>query len=539
MHLCTVSCQVAFASGIQRACALHALFMKGAIMSKIRNALRYGLAHNLSANKIAVLFGGSHNSWRKRLNSAARSALSVEALDAMPDTELDALIRGPSRKSRKILPDWEEERAYLELGYNLSEAHLRYQDKVGYGSALAYSSYCEAYRKHQKTIDPVFRHVHVPGEALQTDYAGFTPTGLHENGKKAKFQLFVSAFPYSHFMFAKLFYTQSTNDHIHANIASLEYAGGAPDIVTPDNLKAAVIYARPLSKRRLNEKYVAMADNYGMHIRPARVKKPQDKASVEIAVKLIQRQLKLALRDRPLMTLYDMNLLLREIIDRWNAKPMKRSAGLSRREKFDRFERPQLKPLPNERLEFLDLPVSRNVEADYHVSFDKVRYSVPFKYIGKSVCVRASERFVEIRHDNQIVVRHKRSRQDHAMVTLDAHRPDKHKAYLASKLEEWADRQAPEIAEWVYASLSPKGGQRDKARRLTKFRQMLKLYGEERIVAAVKRAKSDDALSYKHVVNMLENNMEQTGVPAFRKARRIPQLNVRGAAYFGENNNVC
>jgi transposase len=508
-------------------------------MSNLRNALRHGLVHDVSANKIAGMFGGSHNSWRKRLATAQQSGLTVQKLDTMSDTELDALVSGRVRKSLKVQPDWDSERAYMELGYNLSEAHIRYQETVGYTAALAYSSYCEAYRKHQTKLDPVFRHVHVPGEAIQTDYAGFAPVGLRENGKKAKFQLFVSAFPYSHFLFARLYYTQNTNDHIHANIASLEHAGGAPDITIPDNLKAAVIYARPYNRRRLNDKYVAMADHYGMHVRPTRVKKPQDKAPVEIAVKLIQRQLKLALHDKPLMKLHDMNIVLAQIVDRWNAKPMKRSGSMSRRQKFDQFERPHLKPLPNQRLEFLDLPVSRKVEADYHVSFDKVRYSVPFKLIGKSVSIRGSERFIEIRHDNQIIVRHKRSRQDHEMVTLDAHRPETHRAYLAGKLEDWAERQAPEIREWVFASLSPKEGRRDKERRLTRFRHILKLYGEERIVAAVKRAKADDALDYKHVLNMLENNMEQIGVPTFKTPRRIPQMNVRGAAYFGENENVC
>jgi transposase len=508
-------------------------------MSKIRIPLRHSLMHTVSANGIAGMFGGSHNSWRKRLAIAKKAGLSVETLDAMSDTELETLIRGRVRGVQKTHPDWDEERAYMQLGYNLGEAHIRYQDAVGYGAALAYSSYCEGYRKHQKTIDPVFRHVHVPGEAIQTDYAGFTPSGLHENGKEVEFQLFVSAFPFSHLMFAKLTYTQSTDDHIHANLAALEHARGAPEITVPDNLKAAVIFAQPVSKRKLNAKYVAFADYYGMHIKPARVKKPQDKASVEIAVKLIQRQLKLTIARLPLMTLHDMNVILSVIVERWNAKPMKRSGGMSRQEKFDRFERSFLKPLPKERLEFLDLPVSRKVEADYHIGFDKIRYSVPFKYIGKSVSVRGSERFVEIRYDNRQIARHKRSYQDHNMVTLSAHRPDSHRGYLAGKLEEWADRQAPEFAEWIYASVSPKSGYRDKARRLTRFRRILREHHEDRIVAAVKRAKADNALTFRHVLNMLENNMEHTDMPIFNKPRRVPQLNVRGAAYFERKNNVC
>jgi transposase len=508
-------------------------------MSKLRSPLRHSMMHTVSANGIAKMFGGSHNSWRKRLEIANKTGLTVEALDAMSDTDLETLICGRARSIKKTHPNWDDERAYMCLGYNLGEAHIRYQENVGYSAALAYSSYCQGYRKHQKTLDPVFRHVHVPGEAIQTDYAGFTPFGFNENGKKVAFQLFVSAFPFSHLMFAKLYYSQNTQDHIHANIAAWEHAGGTPEITVPDNLKAAVIYAQPLHKRKLNAKYVACANYYGLHIKTARVKKPQDKASVEIAVKLIQRQLKLTITRLPLMTLHDMNIILKVIVERWNTKPMKRSGGMSRIEKFDRFEWSFLKLLPKERLEFLDLPVTRKVEADYHIGFDKVRYSVPFKYIGKSVSVRGSERFVEIRYDNQELARHKRSYQDHHMVTLNAHRPDNHRSYLAGKLEEWADRQAPEITEWVYASISPKSGHRDKARRLTRFRHILKVHREDRIITAVKRAKADNALSFKHVLNMLENNMEQTDLPTFKKPRRTPQMNVRGSSYFEGKDNVC
>ena len=66
------------------------------------------------------------------------------------------------------------------------------------------------------------------------------------------------------------------------------YLGGVPQIVVPDNLKSAVIKA-DLYDPSLNRTYAEMAEHYSTAILPARVRKPKDKAKVEVAVQVAQR----------------------------------------------------------------------------------------------------------------------------------------------------------------------------------------------------------------------------------------------------------
>ena len=114
---------------------------------------------------------------------------------------------------------------YLEKGYNLTEAHARYIDNVGIESGLKYSAYCEQIRNYKRSQKLVFRHLHQPGYAMQIDFAGYRPVGI-ENGEIKKFQLFVAVLPASLKLAAVVVRTQSTSDHIEANIHALEDFGG-------------------------------------------------------------------------------------------------------------------------------------------------------------------------------------------------------------------------------------------------------------------------------------------------------------------------
>ncbi len=101
----------------------------------------------------------------------------------------------------------------------------------------------------------------------------------------------------------------------------LRFYGGAATFIVCDNLKAAVI-ERP--RRRdpvIQPTFQMFCEHYGMGALPTRARRPKDKALVENAVKLIQRLLRLALLDRPPMTLSELNALLRACVDGpWSAR---------------------------------------------------------------------------------------------------------------------------------------------------------------------------------------------------------------------------
>lgn len=326
--------------------------------------------------------------------------------------------------------------------------------------------------------------------------------------------------------------TQSTSDHIYSHIEALEHFGGAPEIAVTDNLKAAVIGFRNGKVSIINPRFLAFGEYYNMDIRPARPGTPTDKASVEVAVKLVQRLLRLRLSGRPLLPLSDINRILRRVLEDLNNRPMKRSGGQSRLQKFITSERDLLQPLPAEPMSFLDPAVRRRVAGDYHVSYDNVLYSVDHKLINQEVSVRASDRVVEIRHDNKIVAVHARSNVPFSYITLPMHRPPNHNNYLNDTIEQWAEGQPPQIADWALACIPRKSGRRDKDRLLVRLGNTKRIFGQERLIKAIERAKDNDALTYSFVNDMLENGMEDVRLDRKRGALPASSQNVRGATYF-------
>jgi hypothetical protein len=502
------------------------------VMLKFRQPLKHALRTGASPHRTAELFAVSPTSVRKWLNRAESIELTAEAIDKMTDSQLDAAIRGDHRQSNKAHPDWEAERAYLEKGYNQSEAHIRYVDLVSEQKALSYSAYCENLRKYGAQKPAIFRHTHVPGYAEQADYAGCAPRGLAQDGSERHYQLFVCVLPYSHYIYAACVLGQTAEDYIWAHIGALEHFGGVPVVTVTDNLKAAVIKYGSSGRSILNPKFASFAEYYGLDVQPARPKRPQDKAAVEVAVKIVQRLLKLALKNRPLLGLHDMNMLLREILEKLNRRPIKRAGGKSRFERFVEHERDKLNPLPSARLSFLDLPETRNVDNDYHVGFDASRYSVHYSYIGKQVTVRGSANAVEIRFDNKIIAQHPRSQIRDSFITDEMHRPPNHQAYLKDDLEGWLQLQDPLIAEWAKGCISERARQRDKGRLLAQLRKLKSLYGLERLCNAIRKSNDEGLKGISAVRDILSSNFDLVDHDRVIPQRRVPRLNVRGPEYY-------
>jgi hypothetical protein len=75
--------------------------------------------------------------------------------------------------------------------------------------------------------------------------------------------------------------------------------GGLTETVVPDNLKSAV--SRPCRyEPELNPTYHDLALHYGVAVMRARVRKPRDKAKVEVGVQVVERWILARLRHRTL-----------------------------------------------------------------------------------------------------------------------------------------------------------------------------------------------------------------------------------------------
>ena len=121
-----------------------------------------------------------------------------------------------------------------------------------------------------------------PGEKLFVDYAGMTvPIVL--DGKEHQAQVFIASMGVSGRLYAEATLSQKIDDWCASHVRCFEDMGWAPQVVVPDNIKAAVIKPSRYEPV-LNETYADLLDHYGIVALPARVRRPRDKGLVEHGV---------------------------------------------------------------------------------------------------------------------------------------------------------------------------------------------------------------------------------------------------------------
>jgi transposase len=138
--------------------------------------------------------------------------------------------------------------------------------------------------------------------------------------------------------------TQTSPDWIRAHAEMLEYFGVCPEILVPDNCPCAVTKAE-FYEPSINLTYNEISKHYELVVLPARRRKPKDKARVEGAVLIVEREVLAPLRNRTFFDLCSLNEAISEGLETLNNRPFKKLPGC-RREVFERHERPVMKALP-------------------------------------------------------------------------------------------------------------------------------------------------------------------------------------------------
>jgi transposase len=266
---------------------------------------------------------------------ARAAGLSWPLPEGISEAELEQLLF-PKRESaarRNIpQPDWaaiHKELRRKSVTLSLLWVEYRQEHPDGYG----YSQFCHHYRAWAKQLKPMMRQKHKAGEKLFVDYAGQTvPVVDPESGEIRQVQVFVATLGASNYTYAEGQWAQDLPNWIGGHVRALAFLGGVPEILVPDNLKAGV-KSPHLYEPDLNPTYLDFAQHYGLAVVPARVRKPKDKAKVEVGVQVVERWILARLRDHTFFSLDELNRDIRELLAELNSRPM-RHLGQSRRELF-------------------------------------------------------------------------------------------------------------------------------------------------------------------------------------------------------------
>lgn len=133
------------------------------------------------------------------------------------------------------------------------------------------------------------RQTHPAGERLFVDYAGQTvEVADAATGEVRVAQVFVAVLGASNYTYAEATWTQTLPDWVGAHVRALAFLGGVPRQVVPDNLRTGVLRAN-WYEPGINPTYRDLTAHYGTAILPTRVRRPRDKAKVEVGVQVVER----------------------------------------------------------------------------------------------------------------------------------------------------------------------------------------------------------------------------------------------------------
>jgi len=509
-------------------------------MRNIREVLRLKWVLRRSHREAARSLGVSPGVVASVLGRATKKGLSWEEVKGIGDDQLEELLYGPRQVAGMQRPMPEGSWIHTELrrhGVTLELLHLEYLEK--HPDGYRYSAFCEHYRKWVGRQRLSMRQVHKAGEKTFVDYSGKRPHLIDpKTGEVIPVELFVAVLGASNYTFAEATLTQQSYDFIASHTRAVEYFGGISDLVIPDQLRSAVTVPCRYEPG-VQRTYEEWARHYGTAILPARQRKPRDKAKVEVGVQVAQRWILARLRNETFFSLEALNERIAELLEDLNRRPMKTYGGLSRRDLFERLDRPALKPLPDERFVYGDWLHAR-VNIDYHVEVDHHYYSVPHScsLMHEQVDIRLTATTVEVIHRNERVWLHRRSYQPGRHTTVPEHMPKAHRAHLEwspSRLMHWGATIGPQTEALVKAILESRPHPEQGYRSCLGILRLAKRYGDPRLEAAAGRAVSVGARSYRHVDSILKHGLDR--LPLEDEKPSSPVLlhdNVRGPDYYQE-----
>lgn len=506
-------------------------------MRKTREILRQKWVLERSHREVATSVGLSVGAVAGTLKRAAEAQLDRPTLDAMSDEALESLLY-PAKPSATVrpLPDF----PYIHVerkkaGVTLELLHLEYIERHPEG--YRYTQFCEHYRTWLARRGLVMRQEHKAGEKAYVDYAGKKPHFVDPStGEVIEVELFVAVLGASNYTYAEATRTQRGPDFIQSHVRMLAYFGGVPRALVPDQLKSGVTTACRYEPG-IQRTYEEMALHYGTTVLPARPARPRDKAKVEVGVQVVERWILARLRNETFFSLEALNTRIAEVLEDINARRMRRYDA-SRRELFERIDKPALAALPAEAFTYAEWKVAR-LNIDYHVEVDHHFYSAPHALVHEQLDVRFGAETVELFHKTQRVAAHPRSFARGRHTTDPAHMPKAHQKHLEwtpSRIIQWASTIGTSTSALTEAILAERRHPEQGYRSCLGILRLAKRYGNERLEAACGRALTVRARSYRHVESILKNGLDRLPITDSEQAESsmptAPHENIRGGDYY-------
>ncbi|MEI6950842.1 IS21 family transposase [Paraflavisolibacter sp. H34] len=503
---------------------------------RIIQLLHKGCAHRRIARELKL----SRNTVKQYADRLLDSKHSCEQLQAMDDEALSLIVYAESKQKQS---DPRQEDFQRRLPYFTQELHrtgvtrlLLWQEyRRSYPSGYGYTQFCQYLGQYSKVQNATMRFSYRPAEVMQVDFAGDLMHYVdRDTGELVPCPVFVAVLPYSGYSYVVALCDAKQPRVIKALNECLQYFGGVPQGLKTDNMKQLVSKScryEPVFTETFQQ--WALHNNIGLDA--TRVGKPKDKALVENAVKLTYQRIYAPLRDRVFFSLAELNGAIREQLAIHHSLWFQRK-DYSRQDQFLQEEKPLLAPLPSEPY-VLRHCTQAKVQQSYHILLgeDWHNYSVPFRYIGKTVNVVYDTEVVEIYHEHKRIALHTRSYKKHGITTLKEHMPQNHlhqwekKGWDREYFVGEAEKIGPNCVLFMQGLLNSRQFTEQVYKSCEGLLRLAAAYTAVRLEGACKRALQGHNFSFRTVKNILLNNLDREQTPKQSYSFTMPAHdNLRG-----------
>ena len=514
-------------------------------MTKYREILRL-CSQGLSNRDIAVSCSVSRNTVARVLQAAQRKNISWPLAQGVTNSDLEKLLF-PKEKTAtsKRLPNLTYIRKELDRnGVNKKLLWMEYLEECRQcgDDPLMYSQFCYYIQEDEQKRRATMHIPRRPGEQAEVDWAG-DPAHIidPDTGEMIDAWLFVGVMTYSQYTYVEAFINEQQKAWITAHNHMLEFFGGVPKIIVPDNAATAV--DRKQSNwytPTLNATYHEWAEHYNTAIIPARVRRPKDKPNAEGSVGNISTWITAALRNEQFFSLSELNAAVKVRLKAFNAKPFQKKEG-SRLSLFLGEEKPLLAPLPATSYELATFKQA-TVQFNYHIAVDKMYYSVPYQYIRNRVDVRITDTTVEIFIGHERIASHRRLYgRPGQYSTVTEHMPPDHQKFLewnGDRFREWAKRIGSNTYGVVNGLLTSTRVEQQNYRACMGLLKLADRHSPQKLEAACEKAlRFSNSPSYKSIQNIIANLKDENSKPSDSKTSSDQYGITRGARYYGGHRN--
>ena len=274
--------------------------------------------------------------------------------------------------------------------------------ELGYSGGISIlRDYCHRLKK-EKAQKPVVRIETAPGDVGQVDWKENLVLYTQDN-IPVKFSIFLYVLGYSRQKFLKLVFDRKQDTLFQCLIEAFENTEGIPQRIYFDNMKTAVDHAKSTYRKVVwNSKLLSFSKLAGFIPQACRPFRPQTKGKVEALARTVER-----------IKVYNHEFKneneLKEIVKKLENQLNSEISQATDQKPVDLWkkEKEYLQPVNAKLLSTLiDQDLTRKVSNESMITYLGNKYSVPVKYIGQKVIVKATYGKILIFHASKLIREH-------------------------------------------------------------------------------------------------------------------------------------